>query len=53
MTLALAVALVALLLSGLTAYGLWSALRHRRAILQSEAQYRQCAQTYSPGSHVR
>lgn len=53
MTLALAVALVALLLSGLTAYGLWSALRHRRAILQSEAQYRQCAQTYSPGGHVR
>lgn len=44
MTLALAVALVALALSWLTAQSLWSNRRHRHAILQSEAQYRECLQ---------
>lgn len=46
MTLALAVALVALALSCLTAQALWSNRRHRHAILQSEAQYRECLQNH-------
>lgn len=53
MTLSLCVALVALLLSGFTAHGLWSNRRHRGALLHSEALYRQCAQTYPPTPATR